>query len=196
MDLLNMLTGAMTSSSSVQALSGKTGTSSSLTSTLISAALPMLLNSLTNNASSTEGAQSLLGALGQHTSTSSMAEQLENADAEDGSAIIQHILGQNTGSVVQSLSDQTGASQDQVSSLLSNMAPAMMSGLSAATTSASNSTADDGFDFSDLLGTFGGSDASSSSASSLLGGLFGGSSSDASAFNGSSLLGSLTSLMK
>ena len=86
MNLLNMLMGSMTSSSSVEALSGKTGTSSSLTSSLVSAALPMLLGALTNNASSESGAQSLLGALTQHTDTSSMADQLANADSEDGNA--------------------------------------------------------------------------------------------------------------
>lgn len=213
MNLLNMLMGAMTSSSSIEALSGKTGTSSSVTSSLVSAALPMLMQALTSNASSQDGAQSLLGALSQHTSTETMSSQIANADTEDGNAIINHILGQNTGSVIQSLSSQTGASESQVSSLLGNMAPAMMSGLSAATTSANTSEASEGgFDFTDLLGAFGGAQASNTQSASqsglggLLSGLFGGASqvaessstvSEVSADDdGSSLLSSLLGFMK
>ena len=216
MNLLDMLQGSLTSEESLQALSEKAGTDGETTRGLIDAALPMLLGALTNNASSQEGAQSLLGALQQHTDTSSMAAQLTNADANDGGAIINHILGGNTGNVVQQLSGQTGASNTQVTNLLSNMAPALMSGLSAATTTAQASNADDGFDFTDLLGAFGGASQQSSGGllssllgggsssgggllSGLLGGLFGGSSSqseDTSAFDGSSLLTSLLSLLK
>jgi len=182
MDLLNMLMGSMTSDASVDALSGKTGTSSEQTSSLITAALPMLLGALTNNASSEDGAQSLLGALSQHTDTAAMPQQLQNADAEDGEKIIEHILGGDMSSVIQSLSGQTGASTDQVSSLLSNMAPAMMSGVSAATTSANEQSDKEALDFTSLLGGFlGGGSANASADNSM---------------NGSSLLSSLLSFMK
>ncbi|MBQ7247078.1 MAG: DUF937 domain-containing protein [Lachnospiraceae bacterium] len=198
MNLLSMLTGSMTSDSSVDALSEKTGLSSSVVSGVVSAALPMLLSALTKNASSEDGAKSLLGALSQHTDTSSMAAQFSGADAADGSAIIGHILGQKTGKTVKSISKKTGASTDQVTSLLDNLAPAMMSGLSAATTSAKSSNTGDGFDFSDLLGAFGGSaEAASSaipSAGGMLGGLFGGSKKKSSQ-DGSSLLSSLLGMM-
>ena len=134
MNLLDMLTGAMTSQESVDALAGKTGASADQTSSLISAALPLLMGALTNNASSENGAQSLLGALSQHTDTNTMAQQLASADVEDGEKIIEHILGGNSANVIQSLSGQTGMDSSQVSSMLNNMAPAMMSGLSAVTT--------------------------------------------------------------
>ena len=214
MNLLDMLQGSLTTEDSVKALSEKAGTDSETTRGLIDAALPLLMGALTNNASSQEGAQSLLGALQQHTDTSNMATQLSNADANDGGLIINHILGNNTGNVVQQLAGQTGASDNQVTSLLSNMAPALMSGLSAATTTAQASNADDGFDFTDLLGAFGGSAPASNGGGllsgllgggsgggllgSLLGGLFGGGSSqqNTSAFDGSSLLTSLLSLLK
>lgn len=215
MDLLGMLTGSMTSDASVNALSKKTGASSGLTSSLISAALPILLGALTNNASSSQtGAQSLLGALGQHTDTTSMAQQLETADEEDGEKIIEHILGGNASSVISALSGQTGASSTQVQSLLNNMAPAMMSGVSAAATNASQATEENPMDLGSLMGMFGGSEASSSSQSDMLSGLLGGSSplsggslfgsllgggssqADASTFNGSSLMSLLGGLMK
>lgn len=137
MDLLNILSGLMTQSSSIDALSAKSGTDSNQTKGILSAALPMLLGALTKNASSESGAASLLGALKQHTNTASMKEQIEKADAEDGGKIIQHILGSNQKDVIQSISEKTGANTEQIRKLLSNMAPGMMSGISAATSAAS-----------------------------------------------------------
>lgn len=136
MDLLNMLTGLMTSSSSVDALSTKTGTDSGQAKSIISTALPMLLSALTDNASSEGGASSLLGALSQHTNTASMAEQISTADTEDGGKIISHILGDRKSSVLQQISEKTGADTEQVSKLLSNIAPGMLSGISAVTAAA------------------------------------------------------------
>ena len=187
MNLLDMLLGSLTSSSSLNALSQNTGTNQEQTSNLVNAAIPTLLGALTNNASSQEGAQSLLNALGQHTETTTMAQQLANADTNDGNAIIQHILGNNAGNVIQSLAGQTGTNENQVSSLLSNIAPALMSGLSAATTTAQNSNSDDGPDFTDLLTTFGGADQKEELApGGLLSGLLGGGNN-----NGGGLLGGL-----
>ena len=177
MNLLQMLLGSLTSSSSLNVLSQNTGTSSQQTASLLNSAVPTLLGALTNNASSAEGAQSLLNALGQHTETSSMAQQLANADTNDGNLIIQHILGNNTGNVVQSLAGQSGASENQVSSLLSTIAPALMSGLSAATTQAHTNTSGSGLDFSSLLTSFSGAENEPNeqeSSGGLLGSLFGG----------------------
>lgn len=82
MNLLSLLLGSMTQSSSVDSLSGKTGISSAAVKQLLMLALPILLKSLTQNASSKEGAQSLLGALAQHKNDMPMADQLSNADAK------------------------------------------------------------------------------------------------------------------
>ena len=77
------------------------------------------------------------------------------------------------------------------------MAPAMMSGVSAAATNASQATEESPMDLGSLMGIFGGSDTSSSSQIEMLSGLLGGSSqADASTFNGSSLMSLLGGLMK
>ena len=133
MDLLNMLSGLFTDSSSVNALSAKTGTDSSQTKGILDVALPMLFGALKNNISSESGASSLLGALQQHTSTASLKDQIASADTEDGSKIIQHILGNNQSAVLQSISEKTGSDTSQVSNLLSSLAPGLMSSLSAVT---------------------------------------------------------------
>ena len=137
MDLLQLLLGSMTNQSSVGSVSGKTGLSDKQVKKLMALAIPLLIKYMTKNASSGNGAQSLLGALAQHTSQKDMADQLGDADEEDGGKIISHILGSNQSQVTQDLSAQTGLDVSQISQVLAIMAPALMSGVSnAASTTA------------------------------------------------------------
>ena len=221
MNLVDMLTTSMTTESSVKALSEKAGASESQTSSFLQMALPVLINYMTQNASSQSGAQSLATALTQHTDTSSMTQQFGNADVQDGNAIIQHILGNDSSQVTNVLAQQTNMEQSQAQSLLGNMAPGLLSGLSAAASSAQNSQQAGSYDFSGLLSSFGGGaqqetaasgnsgllsltqeqpSSGSSSGMGLLGSLMGMDSSSGSLFNsgndGTSLIGSLLSLLK
>ncbi len=134
MNLLSLLLGSMMTQSSVNNLSGKTGTSQSAIMKLLPLAIPILIKYLTKNAQSQQGALSLLGALTQHKNTNSMELQLADADADDGDKILNHILGGNYGNVMNQLAGQSGMSEDQVSSVLANIAPALLSGVSAANT--------------------------------------------------------------
>ena len=117
----------MMTQSSVNNLSGKTGTSQSAIMRLLPLAIPILIKYLTKNAQSQQGALSLLGALTQHKNTNSMELQLADADADDGDKILNHILGGNYGNVMNQLAGQSGMSEDQVSSVLANIAPALLS---------------------------------------------------------------------
>ena len=197
MDLMSMLMGAMNSNDSVGALAGKTGATNDQTSKLISMALPLLMKSMTQNASSADGAQSLFQALSQHTSTKSMSEQISGADLEDGAKIIGHILGSNQGDAVSKLAKESGMGEDQTMKALGAMAPALLSGLSAATNSGKK---DDqgGFDMTDLVGMFGGAQGAAKPAglTSLLGGLLGGGGGKDADVSGNELLSTLTALMK
>ena len=134
MNLLTLLLGSMMTQSSVNNLSGKTGTSQSAIMKLLPLAIPLLIKYLTKNASNQQGALSLLGALTQHKNTDTMELQLADADADDGNKILNHILGGSYGKVMNQLAGQSGMSEDQVSSVLSNIAPALLSGVSAANT--------------------------------------------------------------
>ena len=170
MNLLQLLLGSMMSSNSVNSVSNKTGINSKLVQKLIVAAVPLLIKYMTKNASSTSGAQSLLGALMQHKGTRSMSEQIDEADEADGEKIIHHILGNDEAAVVRTLADETGLKNEEVTRGLASLAPALLSGLSAATNaSAQNSSTD----LSSLLGMFGGNQQSVSSASSGLQSLLG-----------------------
>lgn len=137
MNLLNLLLGSMTSQSSVNEVSGKTGLSQKQIKTLMMIAIPIIIKYLTKNASSGDGAQSLLGALTQHTNKKDMDQQLKEADEVDGGKILAHIFGKKQGKVTQDLSAQSGLTAEQVNQILAIMAPAILSGVSEA---ASNTT--------------------------------------------------------
>ena len=193
MNLLNVLMNSMSTDDSVKALSKRSGVDGKQLGGLIALALPLLLQGLTNNASSGDGASSLLGALGQHTSIDPMATQIQSADLGDGSAILSHIFGGNLNNVTGQLSQQTGLTSQQVNNALSSMAPGVLSGLSAATQTAQ--TQQDNFDLTDLVQLFGGQPVQqqqSSGIGSLLGSLFGGGQQQQQQSSGlGSLLGSL-----
>lgn len=161
-----MLLGTLTSDNSVNALSQKTGADSSKIINLIIMALPLIIKALTKNTSSSSGAQSLLGALSQHTSRDSIDRQIANADTADGAAILNHILGTDTQSVTNGLAQQTGLTNDQISTTLNSITPAILSELSATTTQAQSMAQNaaqsamgkvdlsDGLDLGDIMGMF------------------------------------------
>lgn len=156
MNLLQLLLQVMLAKNSVNSVSNKTGINSALVKKLMLLAVPMLIKYMTKNVSSQSGAQSLLGALMKHTSTRSVSEQIDEVDEEDGQKIIGHILGDDKAKVVGELATETGLKIDEVSKGLGAIAPALLSGLSAATASAANNSTG-ALDLSSLLGTFAGS---------------------------------------
>lgn len=175
MNLLQFLLSTMASSGSVNSVSQKTGLSSTLVKKLIVAAIPLLIKYMTKNASNAGGAQSLLSALTQHTSSRSMEQQIEEADEEDGNKIIGHILGNDKKTVIKELAAETGASDEQVTRGLASLAPALLSGLSAATSAAKPQNNNAGaLDLSGLLGMFAGNQQQTASTTDLLGALLGG----------------------
>ena len=186
MNLLSLLLSSLLTDSSVSALAKKTGLSAAALKKLIPLAVPLLLKFLTSNASSESGALSLLGALSQHTNQKTLSDQIDEADTEDGGKIIGHIFGNQSDVVTNRLAQQSGMSERDVSSALAGIAPALMSGLSAANhtvSAAPKVDLSDGIDLSDLLGMFAGAQSvqqvpqGQSYGGGLLSGLLGGSSS-------------------
>ena len=175
MSLLSILTKALLSEGALSALAKKTGLSPKKLKKLLPLAVPLLLKALTSNASSQSGVQSLLGALTQHTSTKALPEQIREADTADGGKILGHIFGGNSSGVFSSLAQQSNMSEQEVGSALSSIAPALLSGLSAATNSNSNAKPgfdlSDGLDMGDVMAIFG---SGAPQSGGLLGSLLGG----------------------
>ena len=174
MNLLSVILKALLADGALKVLAGKTGLNEKQLKKLLPLALPLLLKMLTRNASDKEGAVSLLGALTQHTSKKTMQQQIAEADTADGAKIIGHILGKEKDASLLTLSNQSGLSQQQVSSVLSGIAPALLSVLSAASGSAAGKVdLSDGLDLSDIVAMLGGAKPGPVSAKPQGGGLLG-----------------------
>ncbi len=210
MNLLDMLGQTMMSQSSVNALAEQTGEKPSQIQNLIGAALPILLQAMTSNASSKDGASSLAEALTQHKETGAVEKQIAKSDQADGEKILGHILGGNQEQVMGALSKKSGISTGSVIKILALLAPIILSSLREATNHASsNATANanggfdlsDGLDLGDVFSLFGGAakpqQQSGGFGLDLLGSLLGGNSKpQQSGFDGSDLISALLSVMK
>ena len=175
MNLLQLLLGSLASKESVESTSKKTGVKSNDVSKLLMIAIPLLISYMTRNAAKKEGATSLFNALNQHNNSQNLAQQVADADETDGGKIIAHILGKDQDNVVQSLAQASNLSSNQVSSVLSTIAPALLAGLATATFTSSKKKkkADkvdlsDGIDLSDIAAILG-SSSNSNQAADLLG---------------------------
>ncbi|SHI90999.1 DUF937 domain-containing protein [Flavobacterium terrae] len=152
MDLLNSDLGKQIISSVGQ----QAGTTEGETSSVLSSALPTLINAMQNNASSEQGAGGLLGALlgGKH--NGSLLDNLGGLmgsggiDTEDGGKILGHVLGGNQANVENSLSQNTGVSSDKISMILKIAAPILMAYLA---NKARTSNVQSGSDLGGLLGS-------------------------------------------
>ena len=126
---LTKLASTLLSSDSIKGLTNATGVSGNDITSVLSSALPSLLNGANAQAKDKETAESFVSALAQHAQddTSDLSKFLGNVDMKDGSKIIGHLLGANTNSVVSEVSGKTGVSEDKASSILSAAAPLLMS---------------------------------------------------------------------
>lgn len=151
MDLLNSDLGKQI----VATVGQQAGTSETETSSVLTSALPALVNAMQSNASSEEGAGGLLGALmgGKH--DGGLLDNLGGlvggggVDVEDGGKILGHVLGGNQTSVENALSQNTGVSTDKIGMILKIAAPLLMSFLAS---KAKSSNVQNGTDLGGLLG--------------------------------------------
>lgn len=132
MDLVKSILKNMTSVPSLEALTEKAGVSADSIEKALFSAVPSLIGSMTKNASSTKGAQALMGALAQHEDNSDVTSQIANADATDGNKIIGKIMGDDKDDFISSIAKKAGINFDQSNAILSNIAPSLLSSISAA----------------------------------------------------------------
>lgn len=128
--LLESIMNSMLSHDATNTISEKSGVENEQVSNLVSSALPLLLKSMLNNSSNETGANSLADALSTHADKArSSKDILKNPDTNDGNKILNHLFGENTNHIEQSLAKSNNLSLSQVQSVLSIMAPALMNKL-------------------------------------------------------------------
>lgn len=95
----------------------------------LSAAMPLLISALANNASKPQGAGDLLEALREDHDGSilgNLGGLLQDPAAGEGPGILQHALGASQPAVEQGLAQKTGLSAEQIGKLLMIAAPLVM----------------------------------------------------------------------
>ncbi|RAV29973.1 DUF937 domain-containing protein [Sinomicrobium soli] len=115
-------------------VSSEAGTSQQETSSVLSMALPVLMGAMQKNASSPEGASSLLGALSGSKHTGGILDNLggffgggvNQEDEQDGAGILGHILGSKQSTVENAISQKSGVSSGTVSKIIKIAAPILM----------------------------------------------------------------------
>jgi|CXWL01.1.fsa_nt_gi hypothetical protein len=126
----------------VSEISNTVGADSSMVNTAIQMALPALINGLANNASTSEGAESLNTALEEDHSGGGVLDNLGGLAGmifggqqeaappppqANAGGILGHILGANQGAVAQEVSQKSGLNIGQVAQILMFLAPIVMS---------------------------------------------------------------------
>ena len=128
MDLTSILLKSILNDSSVKSLSKKTGASKDEVSSVLTAALPLLLKGAGQQAEDEETAESFADALDQHaeSDTEDMDVFMDNVDMADGAKILAHLLGAETESTTKKVSKKSGTSKDNTAQILTAAAPLLM----------------------------------------------------------------------
>lgn len=115
----------------VNGASQQLGENTSTTSSALSAALPLILGAMKNNASTPQGAEGLLGALTNSNHNGSILDNIEgllgNTDKmKDGAGILGHVFNGKEQNVAQAVSAKSGMNMNSVMPLLQMAAPIIL----------------------------------------------------------------------
>lgn len=165
----------------IKGTSSQMGMDSKSTSGALSAAIPLILGGLKNNAASSEGSAQLLGALqnSKHSSGSMLdslgsilgGSEIDQDVMEDGGRILGHVFGGQESNAANALSKSSGIDMNSAMNLLKVAAPLVMSYLGRQTSQ--NKISDQG-GIGDLIGgLLGGQGADMASMASLIQGFDG-----------------------
>jgi len=131
MDLMNLIKGQLNNPGVLSQLGQSIGADADQVSKLTQLGLPAMLEGLTRNAQTPEGAESLAKALDQHQddSVDDLSGFFNKVDTDDGAKILDHVFGGKNARVQNSLANQTGLDVGQVSGLLTKLAPMLLGAL-------------------------------------------------------------------
>lgn len=133
LDLLQSQLGDQAISALTNQLGGQASTKQ--TSTAVDSGIAILMNALSKNAASPQGASALNAALDKDHDGSIMDDLMgyingtstvNNTRAANGAGILGHILGSRQGSAVEALTKASGLNQSQSSNLLAKLAPMVL----------------------------------------------------------------------
>lgn len=130
-EILNLLGGNQL----IDGITKQTGIAKEQVSSVVENALPALMGAMQKNSQTSQGAESLLGALQSNKHDGSLLGSLgsvfssENVNSltSEGTGILGHIFGGNQTNVENAISSKTGVSSSGVSQILQMLSPVLMS---------------------------------------------------------------------
>ena len=157
---------SLLSGSGLDSISQAVGADQEGVASVLSSAIPTLLENMKNNAATEDGAASLSQALQDHSGAdlSDVVSFLGSADDEDGAKILGHIFGSGQQDATATLSQSSGLSGSQVSSILVKLAPLLLTLLGQQQNNTNSGSSSAGV--TGLLGSVLGGGSSSNSGSS------------------------------
>ena len=117
----------------ISGVSGQTGQNESKTGSVLTMAMPVLMQAMKRNAATPQGAEGLMGALkGKHDGSildnlgSLFGGGVDKSVLDDGGKILGHVLGNKQQNVTQALSQKSGVDAGGVAQILKVAAPILM----------------------------------------------------------------------
>ena len=126
----NSLLSSLLTPATLKGIASMTGVSANDVSSILTSALPTLLNGASKQSSQAKTAESFANALLQHADkdTKSISTFLKNVDIDDGAKIVSHLLGATgTTSATKKAAKESGIDAKTVAKVLSIAAPLLMS---------------------------------------------------------------------
>ncbi len=131
MNILNLLQGTA-GTAVINNITKRLGVQNSQVRMAIAVGLPLLITALRKNAEKDEGANGILGAVNKKhdggilDNITDLFDGDDGDEDEDGSKILNHVLGNNKDQVANSISKESGLSSQKVVGILSMLAPIVM----------------------------------------------------------------------
>ncbi len=131
MNLLNLLQGAA-GTAVIENITKRLGIENRQTRMAIAVGVPLLITALRRNAQKSEGANGIMGAINKKhdggilDNISNLFSGDNGDEDEDGSKILNHVLGRDKERVADSISRESGLSPQKVVGILSMLAPIVM----------------------------------------------------------------------
>ncbi len=194
MEGLTSILGAVLQGTNAKQISNKVDADESQVSDILTSAVPVLVAAMTKNSSTKSGSEALQKALSTHEQDNDKIDgNIDNIDVKDGENIIHKILGSNEDEAIKTIAKKSGASKSDVSSVLSYLAPMLLSLVAKNFTGSSDSKKDQEGGLASMLGgmLMGGGSNDGGMLGDLVGGLLGGGNSGGSGNLLGNLLGGL-----
>ena len=126
---LNSIASTLLGKDALNGIASSTGLSSKDVTSVLTSALPSLLNGASNQSTGKDTLEGFAQALQQHAgkNTSSLSSFFKDVDLVDGGKIVSHLLGSKTDSTSNDIASKLGIDAKDVSKILAAAAPLFMS---------------------------------------------------------------------